>query len=61
MTSKIRIKLLYIPEGEPDKYTSEQLWYEQTASEGWLTQNNPNFLSNVIAAFNGVEWKKNEH
>jgi hypothetical protein len=61
MTARIKIKVYYIPEGEPDKYSSEQLWYEQTSSENWLTQNNPDFFQKVIAAFNGVEWKRNEH
>jgi hypothetical protein len=60
MTARIKIKLLYIPEGEPDKYASEQLWYEQICAKGWLTQNNPDFFQKVIASFNGVEWVKNE-
>lgn len=58
MTAKVKIKILYIPEGQPEKYPSEELWYEQTASEGWLEQNNPEYFRKVIAAFNGVQWSK---
>jgi len=62
MTGKIKIKLSYISEADKDnKYPSEQQWYEQIANEDWLAIHNPDFLQKVIAAFNGVEWKKNEY
>jgi hypothetical protein len=61
MKGKLKIKLFYIPEGESDKYSSEQLIYEQTCNEDWLIKTNPDYFQKVIAAFNGVEWKINEH
>ena len=58
MTTKLRIKIFYIPEGEPDKYPKEELWYEQTTAESWMTQYNPDMFQKVISSFNGVQWSK---
>ena len=61
MSHRIKLVITVTPEGQEDKYRSEEKWFEQTATSEWLLDNNPDYFQKVIAAFNGVEWKKNEH
>lgn len=59
--TKVRLTISLIPENDSEKYRSDEKWFEQIANSEWLESNNPDYFQKVIAAFNGVEWKKNEH
>ena len=59
--TKVRLTISLISENDSDKYRSDEKWFEQISSSEWLEQNNTDFFQKVIAAFNGVEWKKHEH
>jgi hypothetical protein len=59
--TKIRLTISLIPENDSEKYRSDEKWFEQITTSEWLLDNNPDYFQKVIAAFNGVEWKRNEH
>lgn len=58
MNQKIKLTISIIPEDDSGKYKSDEKWFEQIANSEWLLMDNPDFFQKVIAAFNGVKWKK---
>lgn len=55
MSGRVKMKMYYIADQSQQKYESEQLIYEQTVNEEWLSKINPDYFQKVICAFNGIE------
>jgi hypothetical protein len=56
MNSRIKLQLFWLPEQEDKNYGElEKKVYEQTINEEWLTKMNPDYLRDVIRAFNAMD------